>query len=193
MAPTDIKSCCPANQAEWREWLEQYHETETSVWLVYYKVGSGMPTITHTEAIDHALCFGWIDSKGLTVDEKRYKVCFTRRKTTSGWSRINKEKVERLIKEGLMTKAGQACIDIAKQNGSWTLLDEVETLSVPPDLQKGFDQYPEAGAYFDSLSRSVKRALLQWLVLAKRAETRQKRVDEVLEAARQHKKPKQFA
>lgn len=192
MAAQDIKTCCPANQEAWRAWLEQYHDKENSVWLVYYKVGSGMPTITHSEAIDHALCFGWIDSKGLTVDEQRYKVCFTRRKPASGWSKINKEKVERLIAAGLMTRAGQECIDRAKQNGSWTLLDEVEALTVPPDLQKGFDQYPAAGAYFDSLSRSVKRAILQWLVLAKKQETRQKRVEEVLAAARQNKKPKQF-
>jgi len=117
---------------------------------------------------------------------------FSRRKPKSVWSRINKEKTERLINEGLMTKAGYHIIEIAKQNGSWTILDEAEALTIPKDLDEAFQNRPNAKNYFSGLSRSDKRNILQWLVLAKRQETRQKRISEIAELAEQNQKPKQF-
>ena len=117
---------------------------------------------------------------------------FSRRKLKSVWSKVNKEKVKRLIEEGLMTHAGHAIIETAKQNGSWYILDDAEALVVPPDLEDAFRKRPAAGTYFQSLSRSDKRNMLQWLVLAKKSETRIKRITELVELASQNQKPKQF-
>ncbi len=108
------------------------------------------------------------------------------------WSKVNKEKVQQLIDKGLMTKAGLNVIETAKQNGSWNILDDVEELVIPKDLEKAFKVHKGSKAYFTGLSKSVKKAILQWLVSAKREETRQKRINEIAELAAQGKKPKQF-
>ena len=118
---------------------------------------------------------------------------FSRRKNNSVWSKVNKEKIERLTKEGLITKAGYEIIETAKQNGSWTILDEAEALIISTDLENEFEKRPNAKAYFLGLSRSDKRNILQWLVLAKRQETREKRITEFVELADKKQKPKQFA
>lgn len=183
---------CPANRRQWRRWLQANHRKERSVWLIYYKKKANMPTITWSEAVDEALCFGWIDSTARPVDDEKFMQFFTRRKPGSVWSKINKEKVQRLIDEGLMTPAGYESIEAAKQNGSWSILDQVEELKIPRDLEKEFRSYPGSKAYFKSLSRSVKKSILQWLVLAKRPETRQKRITEIASLAAQKLKPKQF-
>lgn len=172
----NIPTVHPENRAEWRSWLEKNHTSQNSVWLIYNKVNSGRPILSHTDAIDEALCFGWIDSKGMSVDDKAFKVCFTKRKPKSMWSKINKEKIEKLKKQGLMTEPGMAVIEIAKKNGSWNMLDEVEELIIPDDMQRELDKYPEALAHFQGLSRSNKRAVLLALVMAKKEETRQKRI-----------------
>jgi uncharacterized protein YdeI (YjbR/CyaY-like superfamily) len=185
-----IATICPADQQQWRAWLEDNHDKEKSVWLVYYKKKSSMSALAWSEAVDEALCFGWIDSLSKPIDENRYMQFFSRRKTNSVWSKINKEKVGRLIDAGLMRQAGLDCIEIAKQNGSWTILDEVEGLVVPADLEAGLREKPDAEGFFAALSRSDKRSLLQWLVLAKRPETRQKRIIEIIEMANQGLKPK---
>lgn len=182
----------PSNRQQWRAWLEKNHEKEQSVWLIYYKMKSGMPTISWSEAVDEALCFGWIDSKALPVDDEKYKHFFCKRKASSTWSKVNKEKVKQFIEDGRMTPAGLKSIEIAKQNGSWTILDEVEELIIPADLEKAFKAHKGSKIFFLGLSKSVKKMILQWLVLAKRAETRQKRVSEVAEAAGQQFKPKPF-
>jgi len=187
-----IESICPNSRQAWREWLEANHESKQAVWLIYYKKKSNLPTVLYSDAVDEALCFGWIDSKAKPIDEEKYMQFFTKRKPKSIWSKINKEKIERLTKEGLMTQAGFEIIEIAKQNGSWTILDESEALIVPEDLDKRFQKSPNAKDYFSSLSRSDKRNILQWLVLAKRQETREKRITEIIELAEQKLKPKQF-
>ena len=147
--------------------------------------------MTYSDAVDEALCFGWIDSKSKSVDEKKFMQFFNKRKINSVWSKVNKEKVERLISEGLMTTAGYEIIKPAKQNGSWTILDEAEALIIPTDLNAAFKKRPNAKTYFFGLSRSDKRNILQWLVLAKR-QTRQNRIDEIVDLAEQKQKPKQF-
>ncbi|HOZ86193.1 MAG TPA: YdeI/OmpD-associated family protein [Bacteroidia bacterium] len=182
----------PKNRQEWRKWLQKNHAVKDSVWLVYYKKNTGMPTITWSDAVDEALCFGWIDSKARPVDDETFIHFFCKRKAKGTWSKINKEKIERLSKEKLMTPAGLAVIAAAKNNGSWTILDEVEELIIPKDLAKAFRSRPGSKAFFLSLSKSVKKMMLSWLVLAKREETRQKRIDEIAEHAAQHLKPKQF-
>lgn len=171
----------PASRAEWREWLQENHITKNSVWLLYYKVKSGIPTISYSDAVDEALCFGWIDSKAKSVDVVSYIQYFTKRKPKSVWSKINKGKIVRLIEQGLMTPAGLESINIAKQNGSWLSLDDVEELVVPADLAEKLNNHPAAALAFEKLSPSGKRLLLQHLVLAKRPETRQKRIDEIIE------------
>lgn len=182
----------PKSRAEWREWLQKNHDKKQSIWIIYYKKNSTQPTITYSEAVDEALCFGWIDSTSRPIDEEKYMQYFTRRKVKSVWSKINKEKIERLFREGIMTKAGIRSIEIAKQNGSWNILDEVEALIIPEDLEEEFQKSPTAKDYFLGLSRSDKRNILQWLVLAKRPETRQKRILEIVDLAATNQKPKQF-
>ncbi|WP_338129750.1 YdeI/OmpD-associated family protein [Chryseobacterium arthrosphaerae] len=142
--------------------------------------------------MDEALCFGWIDSTRKTVDEGSFMQLFSRRKPNSTWSKINKEKVQKLIDNNLMTKAGFETIRIAKENGSWNILDSVEELVIPEDLNEAFKMHDGSEAYFLSLSKSVKKMLLQWIVLAKRTETRKKRIDEIVILAAQNKKPKNF-
>ena len=180
----------PASLTAWRKWLEQNHLSKSSVWLVLYSKSSGKSTINWSEAVDVALCFGWIDSKKIKIDEESSHQFFSRRKPKSTWSKINKEKIGRLIANGLMTEAGYACIELAKQNGSWTILDEVEELIIPEDLEEEFNNNEGTREYFLSLSKSVKKAILQWLVLARRTETRQKRISEIVQQASEKKKPK---
>ncbi|MGN7864108.1 YdeI/OmpD-associated family protein [Chryseobacterium sp. 22458] len=177
-------------KSEWRQWLEENHQKEQSVWLVCNTKKSDLPTVQWSELVDEALCFGWIDSTRKTVDEFSFKQLFSKRKPNSTWSKINKEKVKRLIESNLMTSAGHETIKIAKQNGSWTILDSVEELHIPDDLEEAFKQHQGAKEYFLSLSKSGKKILLQWIVLAKRPETRKKRIDEIAEQAAQQKMPK---
>lgn len=188
----DTEIFYPASQSDWRKWLEKNHQSKQSVWLVFYAKSSEKPSITWSEAVDVALCFGWIDSKKIKIDETTSHQFFSKRKPNSTWSKINKEKVQQLIDNGHMTQAGFDIIDIAKQNGSWTILDEVEELKIPNDLEKAFKKHKGSKDYFQNLSKSVRKMMLQWLVLAKRPETRQKRIDEIAELAGQKKKPKQF-
>lgn len=171
----------PASQAEWRQWLDKNHVSKQSVWLVFYSKSSTKKSITWSEAVDVALCYGWIDSKKIKIDEETSHQFFSKRKAQSTWSKINKEKVRQLIEQGLMTQAGLDSIEKAKQNGSWTVLDEVEELIIPQDLDEAFNKFEGSKTYFLSLSKSVKKMMLQWLVLAKRPETRQKRISEIIE------------
>jgi uncharacterized protein YdeI (YjbR/CyaY-like superfamily) len=186
----EVEIFCPKNRMEWRQWLEKNHIIKQSVWLVYFKKNSGNFTLSWSEAVDEALCFGWIDSTAKSIDDKQYKQFFTKRKPKSVWSKINKDKIERLCKEGLISKAGFDAIEIAKENGSWTILDDVESLNIPLELQNEFECNPNAKKYFQSLSNSVKKQFLYWIVSAKRDETKQKRIDEIIHLANQNQKPK---
>jgi len=192
MPETDIETFYPTSQADWRKWLKKNHATQKSVWVVFHKLKTGMRCLTWSEAVDEALCFGWIDSKAKPLDDKTYMQFFSRRKSNSVWSKINKDKVLRLMDDGLMAPAGLASIEIAKQNGSWAILDEVEELKIPADLANEFKKHPGSKQYFLSHSKSVIKMMLQWLVLAKRPETRQKRIVEIAELAGKKQKPKQF-
>lgn len=192
MNKKEIPVFYPESRIEWRRWLEENHVKEQASWVVFYTKASGKPTLTWSEAVDEALCFGWIDSKKMAIDSEKSHQFFTKRKAKSTWSKINKEKIDRLINEGLMTRAGLECVEIAKQNGSWNILDEVEELVVPKDFEDALGQYEGAVEYFLGLSKSVKKMMLYWLMSAKRPETRQKRLDELVEHASRKTKPKQF-
>lgn len=177
---------------EWRDWLQQHHHSEQGVWLLCHNAKSGRTVVPWSDLVDEALCFGWIDSTRKTIDHHSFVQLFSKRKKHSTWSAVNKEKVQKLIEEGRMTKAGYECIEMAKQNGSWSLLDEVEQLVIPDDLNEAFYDYDGSKAYFLSLSRSVRKMLLQWIVLAKRPETRARRIGEIARQAGLRQKPVQF-
>lgn len=188
----ELETFCPSSQQEWREWLKENHKSRQSVWLICYKKQANLPTVFWSDAVDEALCFGWIDSTRKTIDNEKFIQYFCKRKPTSIWSKINKGKIERLIQDGLMTSAGYESIEKAKQNGSWSILDEVEELLIPADLEKAFENHEESKEYFLSLSKSAKKIILYWIVSAKRPETRQNRINEIAELAAQKLKPKQF-
>jgi uncharacterized protein YdeI (YjbR/CyaY-like superfamily) len=179
----EFESFAPASRAEWRQWLADNHTTSDRLWLIYYKKESGKPSLSYDEAVEEALCFGWIDSVVNKVDAERYKQLFSPRKVKSNWSRLNKERVARLIEQGLMMPSGLAKIEAAKQDGTWTALDAVEDLVIPEDLVAAFASQPVARANFDAFSRSVKRGILEWLLNAKRPETRAKRIAEIVAKA----------
>ncbi|MGN7204917.1 YdeI/OmpD-associated family protein [Pedobacter sp. SAFR-022] len=183
---------CPASRKEWRTWLEENHQTKQAVWLIYYKKKSNAASISYSDAVDEALCFGWIDSTRKSLGEDQFTQFFCKRKPQSGWSKVNKEKITRLTAAGLMTPAGFKCIELAKQNGSWSILDEVEELIVPADLDNALAMQSGAKDFFLSLSKSLRKQMLQWLVLAKRPETRQRRIKEIVEAASRQEKLKIF-
>lgn len=193
MQVEEAETFCPASRQEWRQWLEENHQSKPSIWLIYYKKKSNQPTLSYSEAVDEALCYGWIDSIKKKLDEDRFTQFFCKRKPSSGWSKVNKGKISVLIEQGLMMPAGLKSIEIAKQNGSWVILDEVEELKIPADLALAFKSKKGAQDFFVSLSKSLQKQMLQWVAFAKRAETRQKRIDEIAELAFQGLKPPQFS
>ncbi|MCV9386742.1 YdeI/OmpD-associated family protein [Reichenbachiella ulvae] len=192
MPNKEIETFYPKNQTEWRNWLEEHHQSAQSIWVVFYKTSTNIPSITWSDAVDEALCFGWIDSTKKTIDEESYMQYFSKRKPNSNWSKINKKKIEYLIQNNLMADAGLESIKVAKENGSWTFLDPIEALEVPEDLEDALLNNQNAMAYYEGLSKSVKKILLHWVYSAKRPETRQKRITEIAECASESLVPKPF-
>ncbi|WP_422092060.1 YdeI/OmpD-associated family protein [Tenacibaculum ovolyticum] len=160
--------------------------------MFFIKKSTKIDSISWSEAVDQAICFGWIDSTKKTIDNERYMQYFSKRKPNSIWSKVNKEKVDNLTSKKLIREAGYKAIETAKENGSWFILDDVEALILPENLKKEFDKREGALEYYESLSKSAKKILLSWIVLAKRDETKQKRIIEIAENASKNTKPKQF-
>lgn len=161
----------------WREWLAANHGASPGVWLVTHKKAEGERHVSYDATVEEALCFGWIDSKGRRLDERRTMLLFTPRKAGSGWSRPNKQRLERLFAAEQMAPAGIAMVEAAKADGSWTALDDIENLVEPDDLRAALDASPAARASWDGFPRSAKRSILEWISTAKRAETRAKRIE----------------
>jgi len=182
----------PFDRPGWRAWLIANHATSSGVHLVSWRRGSGRASVGYEEAVEEALCVGWIDSVAGRLDEQRSLQWFSPRRSTSGWARSNKERVERLIAAGLMLPAGLDAIDEAKRNGSWTRLDDVENLVVPDDLAAALVANPPARERWDAFSRSPRRAILDWISQAKRPETRARRIAEAAESASRNEVPQQF-
>ncbi len=180
------------SRKEWREWLEKNHQLEKSVWLIIYKKNSGEPSVYYPEAVDEALCFGWVDSKPNKRDENSYYQFFSKRNSKSNWSRLNKAKVAKLIEQGLMQPAGLEMIKIAKQNGTWTALDEVENLILPDDLQELFSNNKTAFQNWGKFPPSSKKGILEWILNAKKPETRQKRIEETITLAEKNIRANQY-
>jgi uncharacterized protein YdeI (YjbR/CyaY-like superfamily) len=178
--------------AAWRKWLAENHDEQQFIWLIIYKKASEIPSVYIGEAIDEALCFGWVDSKVNKRNSESYYTYFSKRNPKSNWSRVNKEKIDRLQKAGKMETAGLKMIEIAKATGTWTALDDVENLVIPDDLDKAFDEYPNARKHFEDFPRSVKRAILEWIFNAKRLPTRAKRIQETASLAEKNERANQY-
>ncbi|MCX7784305.1 MAG: YdeI/OmpD-associated family protein [Meiothermus sp.] len=179
-------------RTEWRAWLLAHHASAKGVWLVFNKKTSGKPHLSYDEQVEEALCFGWVDSKPGKVDAEHSSLYFAPRKSGSGWSRPNKERAERMLAQGLMTPAGWRVIEAAKRDGSWEKLDGVEALEIPQDLAQALDQYPHAPSNFEAFPRSVKRGILEWILQAKKPDTRAKRVEETAGLAQQNLRANQW-
>jgi uncharacterized protein YdeI (YjbR/CyaY-like superfamily) len=173
----------PANRGEWRTWLTRNGDSATSVWLAIWKKGNTVTTLNYEQAVEEALCFGWIDSTVRKLDDARYKQLFSRRKPGSTWSRINKERVARLEAEGKIAPAGLAAVELAKQNGSWSTLDQVENLIVPDDLARALASNPTALENFETFSPSARKMFLYWIANVKRPEKRAERIAETVRRA----------
>jgi uncharacterized protein YdeI (YjbR/CyaY-like superfamily) len=182
----------PLSRAEWRAWLEEHHGRAAGVWLVSYKQAAGGPRMSYEEMVEEALCFGWVDSKGGKLDAARTMLYFAPRKAGSGWSRPNKARVERLLAAGLMAPAGLAKVEAAQRDGSWSVLDDVENLVIPDDLAAALDGYPAARANFEAFPRSARRGILEWIVQAKTATTRARRIAETAALAEENRRANQW-
>jgi uncharacterized protein YdeI (YjbR/CyaY-like superfamily) len=175
------------DRAAWRKWLDKNHLTAPGVWLIYYKKGSGKTRVEYADAVEEALCFGWIDSTLNPIDEHSYMQLFTPRKPKSGWSKINKDRVEKLIAAGLMTPAGLEKIEVAKHHGTWHKLDGIESFALPPELEKAFTANKKAKKFFDTLSNTNKKYILYHVNGAKKAETKAQRIANIIAAANEGK------
>jgi len=170
----------PRDRPSWRAWLEKNHKTKNGVWLVFHKNGARKSSITYTEAVEEALAFGWIDSRGRRIDAERTMLMMSPRRPKSPWARVNKDRVERLIQSGLMAPAGMEKVEAAKRDGSWDFFDDIDRLVFPPDLKKALAANENARAYFEGSGRTYKRLALQWIATAKRPETRASRIAEIV-------------
>ncbi|MBO0933136.1 YdeI/OmpD-associated family protein [Fibrella aquatilis] len=167
----------------WRQWLADNHDSAPGIWFVFYKKKTNTPTLTYGEAVEEALCFGWVDSLPRKMDDERHALKFSPRKLKSVWSKPNKERVERLLADGLMTPVGLAKIEQAKQDGSWDALNDSDNLLIPAELENALANNPLAFSNFHKFSPGSRKIILSWLNAAKRPETRAARVAETVRLA----------
>lgn len=186
MAISEFERVTVTSRKEWRAWLAANHRRTESIWLVTYKKGDGRPYLPYADIVDEALCFGWIDSRPSKLDEARTMLLLSPRRDGSAWSAVNKAKIRRLVETGRMTSAGQEKIDRAKLDGSWDRLETVDMLIIPDDLASALAATPKAAARFAAFSPSSRRGILEWILSAKRPETRQKRIAETASLAAQN-------
>jgi uncharacterized protein YdeI (YjbR/CyaY-like superfamily) len=189
----DYPSYHPLTRKHWRQWLQKNHLTEAGVWLVYYKKETGKRHLSYEESVEEALCFGWIDSQPRKIDQERSSLKFTPRKPKSVWSKLNKSRIEKLVKEKRMTPAGLAKAEEAKKNGSWEILTTSDTQAdnnlLPDDLQKALAKNKLAMKNFIAFPVSCRRQFLFWIDSAKRPETRLARIQQTILMAAANKKP----
>lgn len=183
------KTLYVTNRDGWRAWLETNHDKEKEVWLIYYKKHTGKPRIPYDDAVEEALCFGWIDSIVKKLDEEKYIKKYSPRKDKSIWSDKNKERVKKMIKTGQMTKAGLTKIEKAKENGSWSKLYPISnTQKIPTALRKALSGDKKALENFMDLAPSYKKQFIWWILSAKGEETKAKRIREAIRLVSQNKK-----
>lgn len=175
--------------AQWEKWLEKNHELSTGVWLRIQKKGSDRPSLTYAEALDIALCYGWIDGQKKTGDEHSWLQKFTRRSARGGWSKKNTEHVERLTQAGRMKPAGLASVQEAKSDGRWeAAYDSQRNSKIPEDFLEALSRDTKAQAFFETLNRANRYAISYRLQTAKKPETRERRMKTILEMMAQGKK-----
>jgi uncharacterized protein YdeI (YjbR/CyaY-like superfamily) len=176
-----IRTFQPKSRKAWRDWLKKHHASEPGIWVVYAKKHTGLPSLSYNDAVEEALCYGWIDSLIHPIDGNLYKQMFTPRKARSVWSASNKARVERLVAAGLMTAAGMTLIAIAKKSGTWNALDHVAALTMPPELKKAIDANPAARKNWPAYSPSMRKAFLYRVASAKRPDTRAARIARIVD------------
>ncbi len=180
------------SRAGWRAWLAEHHAEAPGVWVVTHKKAPGAPHVPYADVVEEALAFGWVDSLPRRLDDARTQLLVTPRKPASAWSKVNKERVERLTAAGLMAPAGLAAVAAAKASGTWTKLDAVEQLVEPDDLRAALDADPAARRHWDAFPRSARRGILEWIGTAKTAPTRERRVAETARLAAQDVRANQW-
>ncbi|MFN3444923.1 MAG: YdeI/OmpD-associated family protein [Bacteroidia bacterium] len=180
------------SSTDWRNWLQKNHLTKENVWLIIYKKQSNTPSVYYPEAVDEALCFGWIDSLPNKRDDNSYYLFFSKRKVKSNWSKVNKLKVDRLIKENKMMPQGLKMVELAKQTGTWEALDKVDDLKIPEEMEVLFEKKPLAKANFEKFPTSTKKGILEWIYIAKQDLTRIKRITETVMLAEQNMRANQY-
>ena len=172
----------PKNRAHWRQWLEEHHADEEEVWVVFLKKHTGRANLSYGDAVEEALCFGWIDGVKRSIDEDRYMHRFSPRKPDSPWSSSNVARVKRLLAAGLMAPAGKRTVAAAKKHGRWCApVDAPREVPVPPELEARLEMDPDARAFFETLAPSYRRQYAAWIATAKRPETRARRLEETME------------
>jgi uncharacterized protein YdeI (YjbR/CyaY-like superfamily) len=184
-----MKQISIKNREEWRHWLSQHHDKSNGVWLVFYKKHTGKSTFEYEEAVEEALCFGWIDSIIKKVDNEKYLRKITPRRSNSKWSDLNKKRITKLIKQGLMTEAGIGKVKEAKASGLWNKPNRLQiSYSIPEELESGLAKNRKARIFFDQLAPSYQKQFIGWIAVAKRQETKQRRVRDSIALLEQGKK-----
>ena len=179
------------SRAEWRAWLRRHHAHGSSIWLVYPRKASGTD-LTYDAIVEEALCFGWIDSVPRRRDDGMAMIRVSPRKPGSGWSKANKDRVERLVADGRMRPPGQARIDEARRDGSWEALDAAEALTMPPDLAHALRADTVAKRHFDAFPPGSRKIILTWIASAKRPETRAARIAETVRLAAENRRANHY-
>jgi uncharacterized protein YdeI (YjbR/CyaY-like superfamily) len=175
---------------QWRDWLAKNHTSADEAWLIHYKKHTNKVGISYDAALEEALCFGWIDGKMQSIDEEKYRIRYSPRKSRSVWSKLNKEKAKRLIESGKMTDAGIAKIDEAKKNGNWdNAYTNRKTDELPLDLKYALIQDMDAWYNFQRFANSYRNNYIGWITGAKSEETRKRRIAEVVKRSSMNKKP----
>jgi uncharacterized protein YdeI (YjbR/CyaY-like superfamily) len=176
----------------WREWLLANHLTADGVWLISWKAVTGRPRVSYEESVIEALAVGWVDSHQRSIDDERSMLWFTPRNPTSGWAAPNKARIEMLQMQGRLLPAGRDMVEIAKANGSWTKLDDIENLVLPNDLVTALAEREGAREQWDGFPRSIRRGILEWIAQARTTTTRQKRVTETADKAARGERANQW-
>ena len=187
-----VSSIQAKDEQVWRNWLLNHSAEQDAVWLEIFKPESGVASVTYEQALDQALCFGWIDSKVKRKNTRSYYQYYSKRKSGENWSKLYKERVERLKTKGLMTSRGLEMVESAKNSGTWDALNDVENLIIPSDLADFFQQYPNALENWQGFPRSIKRDILEWIFMAKRPSTRLKRIKETAQKAAMNVRANQY-
>lgn len=185
-----MKELSVTSREQWRQWLAKNHNRSDGVWLVFHKKHTNKKTdLDYDASVEEALCFGWIDSTIRKLDEDSFVRKFTPRNPGSNWSELNKKRVGKLIKQGLMTDIGLAKVNDAKKSGMWEKPDRpVISLEIPPELKKALNANKKAKAFFDTLAISYRRQFIGWVSVAKQPETRERRVAESIRLLEQGQK-----